>query len=60
MTLEKLKIHHPCNPTYNQNSEKLRELENNLTIFETCVLDHFHGQKIKENCFLTGRREDRS
>ena len=33
---------------------KKRELENNKTIFEICVLNPFHGQKIKENCFWTG------
>ena len=39
---------------------KKRELENNLTIFETCVLNPFHGQKMQENFFPTGSREDRS
>ena len=32
-----------------------RELENNQTIFEICVLNPFHEQKIKENFFF--RRE---
>ena len=39
---------------------KKRELENNWTIFETCALNPFHGQKVKENFFPTGSREDRS
>ena len=39
---------------------KKRELENNLTIFETRVLNPFHGRKVKENFFLTGSLEDRS
>ena len=39
---------------------KKRELESNLTIFETCVLNPFHGQKMQENFFLTGSWEDRS
>ena len=30
---------------------KRRELENNQTIFETCVLNPLRGQKIKENLF---------
>ena len=30
-----------------------RELESNQTIFEICVLNPFHGQKIKENVFPT-------
>ena len=31
-----------------------RELENNQTIFEICLLNPFHGQKIKENFSWTG------
>ena len=34
---------------------KKRELENNLTIFETCVLNPFHGQKIKRKIFSDGK-----
>ena len=37
-----------------------RELANDHTIFETCILDPFHGQKIKKNLSWTGSREDRS
>ena len=37
----------------------LRELEINQTIIEICVLNPFHGQKIRENFFWTGSREDR-
>ena len=33
---------------------KKRELENHYTIFETCVLDPFRGQKVKENLFSRG------
>ena len=29
------------------------------TNFETCVLNPFQGQNMKENVFLTGSREDR-
>ena len=36
------------------------EFENNQTIFEICVLNPFHGQKIKENFSWTVSREDRS
>ena len=38
---------------------KKRELENNLIIFETCVLNPFYGQKFKENISPMGSREDR-
>ena len=34
---------------------KRRELENNLNIFETCVLNPFNGQKIKESFFSDGK-----
>ena len=37
-----------------------RELENNQTIFEICVLNPFPGQKKGKNFFWTGSREDRS
>ena len=37
-----------------------RELANDHTIFETCILNPFHGQKIKKNLSWTGSREDRS
>ena len=36
-------------------TRKKRELENNQTIFQTCVLNPFQGQKIKENFFLDGK-----
>ena len=36
------------------------ESENNQTVFETCVLNPFHGQKISANIFSKGNREDRS
>ena len=39
-------------------NEKKKELDNNYTILDTCVLNPFHGQKRKENFFPTGSRED--
>ena len=40
--------------------KKKKLSENNYTIFEICILNPFHGQKINENFFPTGSREDRS
>ena len=39
---------------------KKKELENNLTIFETCTLNLSRGQEMKENFSPTGSREERS
>ena len=36
---------------------KKKELENNLTIFETCVLNPFHGKKMQENVERTALSE---
>ena len=41
-------------------TQKKKELENYWTIFETCVLNPFHGQKVKEHFFPTGSGEDHS
>ena len=37
-------------------TKKKIELENNWTIFDTCVPNPFHGHKIKEKFFSTGSR----
>ena len=49
-------VHKGClakNYSWLMATPKKRELENNQTIFETCVLTPFRGQKIKLTLFPT-------
>ena len=41
-------------------AKQKKRIGEQLNYFETCVLNPFHGQKIKESFFPTGSREDRS